>query len=405
MSTSSELALLLKKYIEGSILPAEQQQLENFIARDPILREYVQQLFQGDTLIHAYEEWLAARTSIDDEMVHRIKNQTFKRIQHQQQEPRENRTFLKKFSIRWPRIAAGIAAAICLFAGIWFVYHASESEHNLASSDLMDLAPAVNKTTLTLSNGEKVELRTDQQGIMLGDGINYTDGTSVTSVDSKELSKLQATIHVPKGSTYRVVLADGSRVMLNAMSTLSYPLAFASNSREVTLSGEGYFEIAKKMQSGKRIPFIVHTAQQQVTVTGTEFNIRAYSNEKSTISTLVEGGITVSNGHMDVSLKANEQASDFSGNIQKQIVDASAYIAWTKGKFLFYETELAEVLGNISRWYDIEIHDQRNREDMHFYGEIARNKKLSEVLHLLEKSGVKFQIKKQANQHHLYVIK
>lgn len=404
MSTSSELAVLLKKYIEGSILPAEQKQLEYFIAQDPIFREYVQQLLQGETLIQAYEDWLAARTAMNEEMLHRIKNQTFKRIQNQQQEPRENETFLKKFSIRWPRIAASIAAVICLFAGIWLVYQQSDHEHNLTSSTL-DLAPAVNNTTLTLSNGEKVELRNDQQGIMLGDGINYTDGTSVTSLDAKELSKLQATIHVPKGSTYRVVLADGSRVLLNAMSTLTYPLTFAPNSREVTLSGEGYFEIAKKMQSGKRIPFIVHTAQQQVTVTGTQFNIRAYSNEKSTISTLVEGGITVSNGHMDVSLKANEQASNFSGNIQKQIVDASAYIAWTKGKFLLYETELAEVLGNISRWYDIEIHDQRNREDMHFYGEIARNKKLSEVLHLLEKSGVKFQIKKQANQHHLYVIK
>jgi transmembrane sensor len=405
MSTSSELAVLLKKYIEGSILPAEQQLLEDKLAHDPILREYVEELLQGDTLIREHEDWLAARKLMDDDILQSIKSQTFKRIQQDLHVPDvEESPSSKRNSIRLLQIAASTAAAICLFAGLWFVYQQSSTESNLTSSQV-DLSPAINKTTLTLSNGEKIELRNDQQGIMLAEGLNYTDGTAVTSLDAGELSNLNATIHVPKGSMYRVVLADGSRVILNAMSTLTYPLAFAPDSREVTLSGEGYFDIVKKMQAGKRVPFIVHTAQQQVSVTGTQFNIRAYADEKSTISTLVEGGITVSNGKNKVHLQPNEQASTSWGNIQKQVVDASAYIAWTKDKFLFHETELAEVLGNISRWYEVEIHDQSNREDMHFYGEIARNKKLSEVLNLLEKSGVKFQIKKQATQHHLYVIK
>ncbi|MCI0922335.1 FecR family protein [Sphingobacterium rhinopitheci] len=405
MSTSSELAVLLKKYIEGSILPAEQQELENCMAHDTKLREYVEQLLQDDTLIHEYEDWLVTRKVMDDEMLQSIKNQTFRRIhQNIEEPPKEEKLPSKHVTFRWLRIAVISTAAICLLAGIRFVYEQSDTENNLISSTL-DLAPATNKTTLTLSNGEKVELRNDQQGIMLGKGIKYTDGTAVTDLDAKELSGYNATIHVPKGSTYSVVLADGSRVMLNAMSTLTYPLTFDQNSREVTLSGEGYFEIVKKMKAGKRVPFIVHTAEQQVSVTGTQFNIRAYADEKSTISTLVEGGITVSHGQQQVHLQPNEQASTSSGNIHKQVVDANAYIAWTKDKFLFHETELVEVLANISRWYDVEIHDLSNREDMHFYGEIARNKKLSEVLRLLEKSGVKFQIKKQHKQHHLYVIK
>jgi len=405
MSTSSELAVLLKKYIEGSILPAEQQQLENFLAHNPILREYVEQLLQGDTLITEYEERLVARKLMDKNVLQQIKNQTFSRIQ-QERSYRDTEDTLptQRMATRWLRIVASAAAVICLFVGLWFIYQQSYNEQNLSISQL-DLSPALNKTTLTLSNGQKIELRNDQEGIILEEGLSYTDGSSVTALDVHELSKLQATIHVPKGSTYRVVLADGSRVVLNAMSTLTYPLAFTQHSREVKLSGEGYFDIAKKTQAGKRVPFIVHTAQQQVSVTGTQFNIRAYADEKSTVSTLIEGGITIRNGQKQVHLLPNEQATLFAGNIQKQVVEAEAYIAWTKDKFLFHETELAEVLGNISRWYDVEIHDQINREDMHFYGEITRNKKLSEVLRLLEKSGVKFQIKKQGAEHHLYVIK
>ena len=406
MLTSSELAVLLKKYIDGSILPIEQQQLEKCLADDVLLKEYVEHLLQGDALITDYEDWLASRKLMDNEVLESIKNQTLKRIQPSPSDPPiDQNVSSKKLNIRLLRIVASTAAALALFVGLWFIYQQSFSESNIPVSQV-HLAPAINKTTLTLSNGEKIELRNDKQGIMLNEGLSYTDGSSVANFAESELRKHNATIHVPKGSTYRVVLADGSRVVLNAMSTFTYPLVFGQDAREVTLSGEGYFEIAKKTQAGKRVPFIVHTAHQQVTVTGTQFNIRAYTDEASTISTLLEGGISVSNGKQQVHLLPNEQAStSTAGNIKKQTVDATAYIAWTKDKFLFHETELAEVLGDIGRWYDIKIQDLRNRDDMHFYGEIARHKKLSEVLLLLEKSGVKFQIKKQGAQHYLYVIK
>lgn len=404
MSTSSELAVLLKKYIDGSIIPADQERLEKFMQLDPILKEFVEDLLQGDTIIKEYEEWLTARQLLDEQTLQQIKNQTLLRIQHPENYTSKNDIFQNRFSIRSLRFAISIAAVIFVFLGVFFVYQDTTKEYNLTISEL-DLAPAINKTTLTLSNGQKVILRNDKLGVKIGQEINYTDGTKITSLDEKELTKLNATIHVPKGSTYNVILPDGSRVILNAMSTLRYPLAFPTNSRQVHLSGEGYFDIAKKFQGGKKLPFIVHTRQQMVNVTGTQFNIRAYPDEESTFCTLVEGGVTVSSGKMQINLKPNEQASNVSGIIHKKIVDAATYIAWTKDKFLFNETELAEVLCNISRWYDIEIHDLKKRDDMHFYGEIARNKKLSEVLNLLERSGVKFQIKKHANQHHLYVLK
>ncbi|NGM73106.1 FecR family protein [Sphingobacterium sp. SGL-16] len=404
MSTSSELAVLLKKYIDGSIIPADQERLEKFMQLDPILKEFVEDLLQGDTIIKEYEEWLTARQLLDEQTLQQIKNQTLLRIQHPENYTSKNDIFQNRFSIRSLRFAISIAAVIFVFLGVFFVYQDTTKEYNLTISEL-DLAPAINKTTLILSNGQKVILRNDKLGVKIGQEINYTDGTKITSLDEKELTKLNATIHVPKGSTYNVILPDGSRVILNAMSTLSYPLAFPTNSRQVHLSGEGYFDIAKKFQGGKKVPFILQTNQQMVNVTGTQFNIRAYPDEESTICTLMEGGVTVSSGKMQIKLKPNEQASNISGIIHKKVVDAATYIAWTKDKFLFNETELAEVLSNISRWYDIEIHDLKNRDDMHFYGEIARNKKLSEVLNLLERSGVKFQIKKHANQHHLYVLK
>ena len=266
MSTSSELAVLLKKYIEGSILPVEQQLLEDNLSHDPLLREYVDKLLQGDTLISEYEDWLAARKLMNNHMLESIKSQTFKRIHQDKQLPvvEVTSSSRRKF-IHWLQIAASAAAAICLFTGVWYIYQQSSTESNLTSSRV-DLSPAINNTTLTLSNGEQIELRGDQQGIMLTEGLNYTDGSAVTSLNLNELNKLNATIHVPKGSMYRVILADGSHVILNAMSTLTYPLAFNQDSREVTLSGEGYFDIVKKNQAGKRIPFTLHTAQQQVSV-------------------------------------------------------------------------------------------------------------------------------------------
>src|SRR5690606_729275 len=126
MSTSSELALLLKKYIDGSILPAEQQQLEKYLADDVLLKEYVEHLLQDDALIADYEDWLASRRLMDEELLESIKNQTLKRIQPRSMSAdNEQSHSSKQYYTRLLRIVASAAAAIALFVGLWFVYQQS----------------------------------------------------------------------------------------------------------------------------------------------------------------------------------------------------------------------------------------------------------------------------------------
>lgn len=308
-----------------------------------------------------------------------------------------------------------VAAAAVLIAAAASFYLLDNRENRITAADVM---PGGSKTTLTLADGTKVDLSEAGDGIIVGgDAITYLDGSEISDARYDAASPLMS-LTTPKGGTFQVILPDGTNVWLNAASTLRYPGRFSSDKREVFLEGEGFFEVSPQ---GKRqsAPFIVHTAGQQTTVLGTEFNISAYRDDDEIKTTLVNGSVKISalqgnttdqspvTDHPSLILKPNEQSINSAAGLQTRTVNIDSEIAWKNGQFHFQNTPLKTVLRMLSRWYDIDVHEQ-GLPDNRFYGEIPRQVPLSEVLGIIETtSGITFRLieKNKNNERRLILVK
>lgn len=296
-------------------------------------------------------------------------------------------------SVRKPIWGFNIAAAaavliISIAAVLFYVNH-----KYIASSQIVknDIHPGKNKAILTLADGRKISLTDAVNGQLPGDaGVTISktaDGQliyqSVATASDKN-STAYNTVEAPRGGQWQVVLPDGSRVFLNALSSLKYPVSFSAKERKVELKGEAYFEIFHN----KKSPFRVVTKGQTVEVLGTHFNIMAYTDEKIVKTTLLTGSIKVSAENESLVLKPGEQAQ-LSPADMKLIADADLedVMAWKKGYFKFSEN-LESVMAKVSRWYDVEVsYEGQPDPEFKYKGEISRNKNLSEILNMLEYTG------------------
>lgn len=395
MKTSREVAALIKKYIEGNISSLESVQLDQWIKEKPEHEAFFKKLLTDDELFEDALVWVNLNQSDHAIWLEDMKSDTLQKIRKAKAKPirTKKRTWLY------------YAAAIFLMLGIGYsFYHYRTPDFTEIDAELSAVLPGSNKAELKLSDGRTINLRSDKDGIVIDQDLEYSDGTPLLSVDKKDLSKIMATINVPKGGKYQIVLPDGSKVWLNSMSKLEYPLAFDPNKRTVKLEGEGYFEVAKLNKNNKRVPFEVICNAQTIEVTGTQFNVSAYPDEAQTISTLVEGSINIHSASGKVSLTPNQQAINTANGLSKRTVDVESFIAWKNNKFMFYETELRDVMKGLSRWYDIQVEYQGNIPATYFYGEIGRDKNLAEVIRLIEKSGVKFKLKQKGSTYKLIII-
>jgi ferric-dicitrate binding protein FerR (iron transport regulator) len=201
------------------------------------------------------------------------------------------------------------------------------------------------------------------------------------------------TMQTPRGGQYGVILPDGSKVWLNAASSLTYPTAFTGVDRSVQLKGEAYFEVA----DNKDKPFIVMVGNMQVNVLGTHFNVMAYEDENAIKTTLLEGAVKVTNGGAAHLLKPGQEGRlDRSSDAFKLLeVDANEAIAWKNGVFQFGGASIETVMREIVRWYDVDV-EYQGRTNEHFRGAISRSVNASEVFKMLELTGaVHFTIDKK----------
>jgi ferric-dicitrate binding protein FerR (iron transport regulator) len=224
----------------------------------------------------------------------------------------------------------------------------------------------------TVKNGKISETLQKEDGLL---EYHPQAGTGST-----EAARSVNRIVTPAGGEFRVVLGDGTRVWLNAGTSLEYPVPF-DGTREVTLSGEAYFEVAKDPMH----PFVVASGNNRVEVLSTRFNVNAYANQKATVVTLAEGAVKV---NQKTVLKPGEQARvlSASGEIRTATVELDPVLAWTRGRFLFSQTPLPEVMDQIAHWYDAKIVYQDNITE-HFNASISRDSTVSKLLHLLEATG------------------
>jgi transmembrane sensor len=203
---------------------------------------------------------------------------------------------------------------------------------------------------------------------------------------------LYNTISTPRGGQFEVALPDGTKVWLNAASSLRFPTAFTGKERDVELTGEAYFEVAKN----KDLPFHVTSAGQVIEVLGTHFNINAYTDEKSIKTTLFEGSVRVAKNLKSAMLKPGEQSivsNDDANTIRiADDVDADEVLAWKNGKFYFNDADVETVMRQVSRWYDVDIEYKGKSSADRFTGNFTRDLNLSKTLKLLEFTGINFKI-------------
>ncbi|WP_421942599.1 FecR family protein [Pedobacter sp.] len=298
-----------------------------------------------------------------------------------------------------------VAALLAIVFGgfYYFQVQSTSSIVNVAQTlkKNLDILPGTNKAILTLADGSIVILDentssdiSDQDGIKIS---KEKDGQLVYTIVNNKLLNADKniaynTISTPKGGQYQVILPDGTKVWLNAASSLKYPEAFVGKQRLVLLTGEAYFEVAKN----KSMPFRVQSQNQNVEVLGTHFNINSYLDDNTVKTTLLEGSVQVSNLKFSKILKPGEQAISGIGE-QSSIkiandVDTDDETAWKNGLFQFNDSELKVILNQLERWYDIKI-DYSDVPAKRYNGMVPRKSKLSEVLKMLEKTGnIKFEL-------------
>lgn len=290
------------------------------------------------------------------------------------------------------------AASVVIVSGL-VIFLNNNNRGNRASQALntvvsVDLPPGGNRATLTLDNGSIINLDTMSTSIMAAGIVLENDHTAGELVykenDQGDKAVSYHTLSTPRGGQYTVTLPDGSKVWLNAASTLRYPSAFNGPERKVELTGEGFFEIAKNNSQ----PFVVNLpGNGSIEVTGTQFNVLAYADEPGQFITLVEGSVKVENNNNQLKLRPRQQAILKQGQMQlNPSPDIEETIAWKNNQFKFNDAGIEEIMAQVKRWYNAEIIYKENIPD-HFNATISRDVPVSKLLRYLELTKqIKFKI-------------
>lgn len=377
MATKETIETLYNQYLNNDI---SEEELDNFLQ-----------------VLHTPEDELTVSSLMDG---------TWREMFETQQSP-----VIPMYKRTWIRIAAAAIIVIAFSAGGYYFFNNPQPKQIVETEQQQqlyknDVAPGGNKALLTLANGTQIVLDSaangslTQQGntkiIKLDNGQLAYDPLNHSSASPGTGKVLYNTISTPKGGQYQIVLSDGSKVWLNAASSLHFPASFSGDERKVELTGEGYFEVAKNAA----MPFRVSVNGMQIEVLGTHFNVNAYSDENAIKTTLLEGSVKIKNevpansGSSSIFLKPGEQA-DFTRDHNFRInsrVNLEEVVAWKDGNFEFNNTSIADIMRQVSRWYDVEI-DYRGPKPAHqLTGKISRNVNLSLLIGMLQYTGVNMKI-------------
>ena len=290
------------------------------------------------------------------------------------------------------------AAAILLLVGGTFVYSLF-SKDEMKKTPLVyhnDVNPAQNIATLTLSDGAEIILDDKIVGkLAVQDNISIERDAAgqivyrITDVGSSDDSFNQNqklnTLATPAGGTFSVVLSDGSKVWLNASSSIEFPAAFTNDSRRVHIKGEAYFEIAKDA----RRPFYVVSRGAEVKVLGTHFNVKSYLDEYRSEVTLLEGSVKFTKNGRSQLLKPGKTITykENSSDADQQDANLEKVMAWRNQLFVFDDTNIDAIMTELKRWYGVSVNYEGEKPDISFTGVIPRNANVSKVLEALELTG------------------
>lgn len=289
----------------------------------------------------------------------------------------------------WARLA--IAAILIIVTGAFFFkWSQSEPRQQVATNDpksATDIVPGHHGAILTLADGTRIVLDSAQRGTLAQQGGSalVLDQHRLT-YQPNQVSEVSGTYNeliVPRGRQFQLVLPDGTKVWLNAASSIRYPTAFTGKERLVEITGEAYFEVAHLAAK----PFIVKKGATETKVLGTHFNINAYDDESTQNITLLQGSVQVKNGNKAIIIQPGQQAQVGEGIRIASQVDLEEVVAWKDGKFRFGETaDIQSIMRQVANWYDVDV-VYKGKVDKHIGGTISRNVNLSLLLKMLETTG------------------
>ncbi len=289
------------------------------------------------------------------------------------------------------------AAVLVILCGVGIYRHTSsrQPQKNIVRAEVKpivpDIAPGGNKAVLILGDHSVVELDSLATGSTLIQGgmriVKSANGEILYTAANGEETNSEAvfnnTMKTPRGGQYQLALPDGTQVWLNAASSITYPTRFIGDQRNVSISGEVYFDVAQN----KEKPFVVNVNNHtRVEVLGTGFNINAYADEANVKTTLLEGKVRITGDNNSVTLLPGQQLA---GNQVNTDVAVTQVMAWKNGVFTFEGKSLQQVLRELARWYDLSIIYEKDIPDIKLRGEMGMNLQLSQVIKGLEAMEVK----------------
>ncbi|MGN6419669.1 MAG: FecR domain-containing protein [Pseudobacter sp.] len=400
--TNDRIEELLAKFLAGDISADEKAELEQWLGSDDR-----HNIFQ---FVHK-EEWvkkgIAELDRIDVESGYEKYLNKFQPAEPPFPDPVEVNLHIVPPRRRWLLIAAAAVAVLIFSLGSWFYFFRTapvqQAKDDPASRYQNDVAPGGNVATLQLADGRTIRLDQSANGLLADEGAATVQktgndrleyNTSTTSPNKGE--PLYNTITTPAGGQYHVVLPDGSRVWLNAGSSLRFPLSFTGNERKVMVTGEAFFDVVQVKRGKQKLPFLVSIQQYgytngEVQVLGTRFNINAYDDESSVKTTLLKGSVRfVPEAKPQLaSLIIPGQQADYyqNGTLQIRTPDTGSVAAWKEGKFNFQNESIQSIMRQLARWYNVKVIFKDSIE-ARFVATFPRNIKMSEMLMILEKTNI-----------------
>ena len=370
-----EIAALIARDISEQLSQPEKERLEKWIGSSDQNRQLYEKI--------ADKKNLAERNSIYESI---DQQQAWNKVSVLLIPKQKGRVFPLLY-----RYAAAILIPVLL--GISVYWYLNEKPGKMAQP-IAGIVPGTSHAVLVLANGKNVNLSNDStKDVVENDGtvirksnkeLNYSE-----QVSGNSQKPLLNTLFVPKGGEYSLILSDGTRVFVNSMTKLVYPVSFTGNKREITLEGEAYFEVSKD----KSRPFIVNIKGLHIEVLGTSFNIKAYPDENQSFTTLVEGKVKLNSGTQTSALKflePNQQAvyDPLTSDLTVHKVDAKQFMQWTVGKYIFSNQPLGDMMKTLSRWYDFSYQfEEASLKNIRFEGGLNKYENIDPILEIIKKTG------------------
>lgn len=304
--------------------------------------------------------------------------------------------------INWVWISAAASLLILVALGAYYFYDVpgrvadTQMAQSVIPEESKEIIDFLDSTRMPLKE-MKVEILTQSGGQTIKSNNKSGQKAMAESLDVGDIAYRK--VKIPRGGQYELTLSDGTKVWLNAGSTIVFPVSFSGDERRVKIKGEAYFEVAKVLDAGsaEKVPFIVAVSDKaEVKVLGTHFNVNSYPDGKNVVkTTLLEGSVEVScpGSNQKTIIKPGQQAViTNTGSLNVSEVNTEEVVAWKNGYFYFNNTNLRSIMQDLSRWYDVKVSYDQNIPERRFSGKIQKDLSLNEVIELFKYTNVNIRI-------------